>query len=122
MKNIFLIAVLVLLTACGAVPTTALDSVTSNQGFTSFGSLSSSGHQIEQEASVVYTDLSRYRYQAATLKQQGKISLAIAKEALQTSDSIRTRLDRAVANRRLDNIKVLAGYLKRAFIKLEYGS
>lgn len=124
MKKLILLIPLLLLFACASEPRDPieLNVVQSSSGMVAFATLSDSNDAMEASASVVYTRLAQYRFNAASLLRQKRISLDQAKLALKTSDYIRAYLDDAVEAKNLLKIQSANKKITTAAKQLEQGT
>lgn len=120
MKKIILLIPLLMLFACTTDPI-ELNATQSRQGMVSFATLSDSSDVIDASASVVYTRLAQYRFNAASLLRQKRITLDQAKLALKTSDDIRGYLDKGVETRNLLKIQTAGNKITQVAKQLEKG-
>jgi hypothetical protein len=86
---------------------------------TGFATLADSGNPADMAAAPVYTRLALYRKRAAAYLQNGLITIAQAKQAQATADSIRRQLDIARADDKVPVILGLSKLLNLAINSLE---
>jgi hypothetical protein len=86
---------------------------------TGFATLADSGSPADMAAGPVYTRLALYRKRAADYLQNGLITIAQAKQAQATADSIRRQLDSARAAGKVPVIIGLSRMLDLAINSLE---
>jgi hypothetical protein len=86
---------------------------------TGFATLADSGDPADMAAAPVYSRLALYRKRAADYLQNGLITIAQAKQAQATADSIRRQLDSARADGRILAIQGLSRLLDLAINSLE---
>jgi hypothetical protein len=117
----FLFGLAVLPAGCSgqAVKHTELNAQKAAPLLTGFATLADSGNPADMAAAPVYTRLALYRKRAAAYLNNGLISIAQAKQAQETADSIRRQLDSARADGRILTIQGLSRLLDIAINSLE---
>lgn len=109
-----------LLAGCGSDPAKSAELVAQKSAplLTGFATLANSSNPAEMASAPVYSRLALYRQRAAASLNTGLISIAQAKQAQATADSIRRQLDSARADGRVLTIQGLSRLLDLAINSL----